>query len=252
MLIGILAPMPEEIELIIHAMQVESVYESGGRNYYKGIFHGKECVVALSRIGKVASSVTAAVMIEKFNIDKLIVCGVAGGIAPALKTGDIVVADECVQHDLDARPLFPQFEAPLLGKGFFPCDPALVEAAMESSKAFLQNDISKFISESDIKAFSLKAPMLYKGQLCCGDQFIGSKGQLDKIRTDLPKTLCVEMEGGAVGQICYEYKVPYVVVRTISDGADEAAHIDFGRYIENVAKYYTLGVISKIVESISV
>ncbi|HVD98439.1 MAG TPA: 5'-methylthioadenosine/adenosylhomocysteine nucleosidase [Cytophagaceae bacterium] len=250
MLTGILAPMPEEIDLIIQAVTVESEYESGGRKFYKGKFQGKDCVVALSRIGKVASSVTAAVMIEKFGINQLIVCGVAGGIAPHLKTGDIVVADECVQHDLDARPLFPQFEAPLLGKGFFPCDTSLVEKAMQSSREFLRTDLHKFISAEDRHAFSLHEPVLYQGQLCCGDQFIGSQAQLDKIRTDLPKTLCVEMEGGAVGQICHEYKIPYVVVRTISDSADDSAHIDFGKYIENVAKYYTLGVISKIVEKL--
>ncbi|HWZ21101.1 MAG TPA: 5'-methylthioadenosine/adenosylhomocysteine nucleosidase [Cytophagaceae bacterium] len=251
MLIGILVPMHEEIELIIQAMQVESVYESGKRKFYKGIFHGKECIVALSRIGKVASSVTAAVMIEKFGIERLIVSGVAGGIAHHLKTGDIVVADECVQHDLDARPLFPQFEAPLLGKGFFPCDPFLVETAMQSSREFLETDLHKFISQEDVQTFSLQSPTLHKGQLCCGDQFIGSTAQLTKIRTDLPKTLCVEMEGGAVGQVCYEYNIPYVVVRTISDGADDVAHVDFGKYIENVAKYYTLGVVGKIVEKLS-
>ena len=251
MLTGILVPMHEEIELIVQAMLVESVYESGKRKFYKGMFHGKNCVVALSRIGKVASSVTAAVMIEKFGIDRLIVSGVAGGIARHLKTGDIVVADECVQHDLDARPLFPQFEAPLLGKGFFPCDPLLVETAMESSREFLKNDLRKFISEEDIQIFSLQSPSLYKGQLCCGDQFIGSLAQLTKIRTDLPKTLCVEMEGGAVGQVCYEYSIPYVVVRTLSDSADDEAHVDFGKYIENVAKYYTLGVVSKIVEKLA-
>ncbi len=248
MLIGILAPMPEEIELIIQNMKVESVYESGRRKYYKGMFSGKECVVALSRIGKIASSVTAAVMIEKFGIDQLIVCGVAGGIAPHLKTGDVVVADQCVQHDLDARPLFPQFEAPLLNKAFFSCDPLLVETAMQSSSDFLQNDLRKYISQEDMEFFSLHSATLYKGQLCCGDQFIGSKAQLTKIRTDLPNTLCVEMEGGAVGQVCYEYNIPYVVIRTISDGSDDSAHIDFGKYIENVAKYYTLGVVSKIIE----
>jgi adenosylhomocysteine nucleosidase len=243
--------MPEEIDLIIKAMKVESEYESGGRKFYKGIFQGKECVIALSRIGKVASSVTAAVMIEKFGIDRLIVCGVAGGIAPLLRTGDIVVADECVQHDLDARPLFPQFEAPLLGKGFFPCDPYLVNTSVESSQEFLKNDFHKFISKADREEFSLDTPVVYQGQLCCGDQFIGSKAQLAKIRTDLPKALCVEMEGGAVGQICHEYKVPYVVIRTISDGADEGAHLDFGRYIQNVAKFYTWGIVSKIMEKIS-
>lgn len=250
MLTGILAPMPEEINLIIEAMKIESEYESGGRKFYKGFFQGKECVVALSRIGKVASSVTAAVMIEKFGIDRLIVCGVAGGIASHLRTGDIVVADECVQHDLDARPLFPQFEAPLLGKGFFPCDPQLVSKAMQSSREFLDAGLHKFVSQADIDSFALHAPILYQGQLCCGDQFIGSHAQLTKIRTDLPQTLCVEMEGGAVGQICHEYGIPYVVVRTISDGADDSAHVDFGKYIDNVAKYYTLGVISKIVEKL--
>src|SRR6478735_5310415 len=132
MLTGILVPMPEEIELIIKAMKVESVYESGKRKFYKGDFHGKACVVALSRIGKVASSVTAAVMIEKFNIDQLIVTGVAGGIAPHLKVGDIVVATEALQHDLDARPLWPQFEAPLLDKAFFPCCETLVDKALQS------------------------------------------------------------------------------------------------------------------------
>ena len=250
MLIGILAPMPEEIELIIQNMNIESIYESGKRKFYKGTFYGKNCVVALSRIGKVASSVTAAVMIEKFGIDQLIVCGVAGGIAPNLKTGDIVVADECVQHDLDARPLFPQFEAPLLNKGFFSCDPTLVKTAMQSSLDFIQNELKNYISEENIQKFSLQKVSLYKGQLCCGDQFIGSQIQLTKIRTELPKTLCVEMEGGAVGQVCYEYNVPYVVIRTISDNANYNAPIDFGKYIEEIAKFYTLGIVCKMIEQL--
>jgi adenosylhomocysteine nucleosidase len=82
MLTGILAPMPEEISLILEHMQVESVYKSGRREFFKGKLKGKDCVAALSRIGKVASSVTAAVMIEQFKIDRLIVAGVAGAIAP--------------------------------------------------------------------------------------------------------------------------------------------------------------------------
>jgi adenosylhomocysteine nucleosidase len=250
MLTGILAPMPEEIELIVRQMQVESVHESGQRTFYKGTFAGKACVVALSRIGKVASSVTAAVMIEKFGIDRLIVCGVAGGIAKGLRTGDIVVASECVQHDLDGRPVFKQFEAPLLDKGFFECDPGLVRIAEESCQRFLQEDLKTVISEEDRQIFNLVNPTLYVGQLCCGDQFIGSEAQLTKIRTELPDTLCVEMEGGAVGQVCYEYGIPYVVVRTISDGADDSAHLDFGRYIQNVAKHYTFGTVAKIVQNL--
>jgi len=250
MLTGILAPMPEEIDLILEKMEVESVYESGRRMFYKGTLNGRECVAALSRIGKVASSVTAAVMIEHFGIDHLIVAGVAGAISPHLKLGDIVVATEAMQHDMDARPLFPQFEAPLLEKGFFECDEHLIEKAVSSCEDFLKGDFYNYIEKGDIEQFSLHQPKVYSGQICCGDQFIRSAAQLDKIRTDLPEVLCVEMEGGAVGQICYEYNVPYIIVRTISDSADAHAPIDFVRYIKNVSRYYTLGIVNKLVERI--
>jgi adenosylhomocysteine nucleosidase len=250
MLTGILAPMPEEIDLIIAHMKVESVFESGRRKFYKGIFNNKECVVALSRIGKVASSVTAAVMIERFNIDRLIVTGVAGAIAPHLKLGDIVVASESMQHDLDARPLFPQFEAPLLEKGFFPCNEHLIKNALAGCEEFLLKDFHSFIHEEDVELFSLQKPTIYCGQICCGDQFIGSSAQLNKISSELPEVLCVEMEGGAVGQICYEYDIPYVIVRTISDSANDHAPVDFTKYIERVAKYYTLGIVKKIMDRV--
>ncbi|MBO9699348.1 MAG: 5'-methylthioadenosine/adenosylhomocysteine nucleosidase [Sporocytophaga sp.] len=251
MLTGILVPMPEEIELIISNMNIESVYESGRRNFYKGTLNGHECVVALSRIGKVASSVTAAIMIERFGIDRLIVAGVAGAINTKLKVGDIVVATEATQHDLDARPLFPQFEAPLLDKAIFPCHDSLVCSAVSCCEEFLQDDFQKYIDREYIDQFSLSSPAVYSGQICCGDQFIGSAQQLNKIQKELPDALCVEMEGGAVGQICYEFNIPYIVVRTISDSANDHAPIDFSKYIENVAKYYTLGVVSKILSKIN-
>lgn len=251
MLTGILAPMPEEISMIIEHMDIHSVHESGRRKFYRGKFNGKECVVALSRIGKVASSVTAAVMIEKFNIDQLVVTGVAGAIAPHLKLGDIVVASESMQHDLDARPLFPQFEAPLLDKGFFPCDSNLVRKAVDSCHDFLKNEFRQVVHQEDIETFSLKNPSVFCGQICCGDQFIGSAAQLSKISTDLPEVLCVEMEGGAVGQICYEYNIPYVIVRTISDSANDHAPVDFSRYIQRVARHYTLGIAKTLIGKIS-
>lgn len=245
MLTGILAPMPEEIDLIISNMEVESIYESGRRKFYKGVLSGKPCVVALSRIGKVASSVTAAVMIEKFGVDQIILTGVAGAISPDLNLGDIVVATESVQHDLDARPLWPQFEAPLLDKALFPCDQSLVDCATCCCEEFLKEDFDKYIHPSDVELFSLHNPKVYAGQICCGDQFIGSIEQLHKIRTGLPEVLCVEMEAGAVGQVCYEYNIPYIVVRTISDSANDHAPVDFTKYIQNVAKFYTLGIIKK-------
>jgi adenosylhomocysteine nucleosidase len=250
MLTGILAPMPEEIELILQNMEVESIYESGKRVFYKGTLEGKDCVAALSRIGKVASSVTAAVMIEKFKINQLIVTGVAGAIAPKLKLGDIVVATESMQHDLDARPLWPQFEAPLLDKGFFPCDDSLINCAVCSCEDFLKDDFLSIIDRVDIKEFELHNPKVYSGQICCGDQFIRSDMQLNKIKADLPEVMCVEMEAGAVGQVCYEYGVPYIVIRTISDSANDHAPLDFSKFIQNVAKNYSLGIIKRLLRTI--
>ncbi len=242
LLTGILVPMNEEIEMILKHMVVEEVYEAGKRKFHKGHINGKACVVALSRIGKVASSVTAAVMIEHFKIDRLLVTGVAGAISSNVKIGDIVVATTCVQHDMDCRPLFPQFESPMLGKSFFECTPELTELAQKNCQDFLDKDFHTYIGAEYVKEFGIPEPKVHRGQLVSGDQFIGTMDQLNKIRTELPEAIFVEMEGAAVAQVCYEYNIPFVVIRSISDNADHSAHVDFGSYIEHVSKYYTWGL----------
>jgi adenosylhomocysteine nucleosidase len=243
LLTGILVPMPEEIELILARMQVKEIQETGKRTFYLGTIHDAPCVVSLSRIGKVASSATAAVMIERFKVDRIIVTGVAGGIASELNIGDIVVAKACIQHDLDCRPLFPQFEAPLLGKSRFTCDSSLVSAAVEACTHFINYDLHRHIRQEDLSTLGIESPAVRQGTLVSGDQFIGTLAQLDKIKTELPEAYFVEMEGAAVAQVCYEYNIPFVVVRSISDKADAIAHIDFSTYIKDVARHYTWGLI---------
>lgn len=240
---GILVPMQQEIELILHHMHVENIVETGSRKFYVGAIQGKKCIVSLSRIGKVASSVTAAVMIERFGVDRMIVTGVAGGLTDEVKIGDIVVATSSVQHDMDCRPIFPQFEIPLLDIVTFTSDSKMVESAFKSCSTFIQEELSDFVSKEELQALQIQQPTVHKGLLVSGDQFIGTMPQYEKIRTELPEAIFVEMEGAAVAQVCYEYKVPLVVVRSISDKANAIAHIDFNRYIENVAKYYTWGLI---------
>ena len=240
---GILVPMQQEIELILHHMHVESIVETGSRKFYVGTIQGKQCVVSLSRIGKVASSVTAAVMIERFAVDRMIVTGVAGGLTDEVKIGDIVVATSSIQHDMDCRPIFPQFEIPLLDIITFACDANMVENAYESCSTFIKEELYDFVSKEELEALHIHQPSVHKGLLVSGDQFIGTMHQYEKIRAELPAAIFVEMEGAAVAQVCYEYKVPLVVVRSISDKANAIAHTDFNRYIENVAKYYTWGLI---------
>lgn len=240
---GILVPMQQEIELILHHMHVENIVEAGSRKFYVGAIQRKKCVVSLSRIGKVASSVTAAVMIERFGVSRIIVTGVAGGLTDEVKIGDIVVATSSVQHDMDCRPIFPQFEIPLLDVVTFKCDAKMVEDAYASCFTFIQNELHDFVSREELESLHIQQPAIHKGLLVSGDQFIGTMPQYEKIRRELPAAIFVEMEGAAVAQVCYEYNVPLVVVRSISDKANAIAHIDFNRYIENVAKYYTWGLI---------
>ncbi len=240
---GILVPMQQEIELILHHMHVENIIETGSRKFYIGTIQNKKCVVSLSRIGKVASSVTAAVMIERFHVNRLIVTGVAGGLTDDVKIGDIAIATFAVQHDMDCRPLFPQFEIPLLDISVFACDPLMVEDAFTSCSVFIENELYDFVSKEELSALHISKPNIHKGLLVSGDQFIGTMLQYEKIRAELPEAIFVEMEGAAVAQICCEYNVPLVVVRSISDKANAVAHMDFNRYIEHVAKYYTWGLI---------
>ncbi len=249
-LTGILVPMPEEIELILERMHVEQIYKAGNRTFYLGSIHHAPCVVSLSRIGKVASGVTAAVMIERFQVDRIIVTGVAGGIASELNIGDIVVATSCIQHDMDCRPLFPQFEAPLLGKSRFECESRLIESAVEACSHFITHELHQHTSKAHLQALGIEMPMVRQGVLVSGDQFIGTLPQLHKIKEEIPDAYFVEMEGAAVAQVCYEYHVPFVVVRSISDKADAIAHVDFSNYIQNIARHYTWALIEGMMKKI--
>ena len=247
-LTGILAPMPEEIDILLKHMHVEEIYEAGKRKFYLGTIKGKNCVVSLSRIGKVASAVTAAMMIQHFKVDRMIVTGVAGGIAQDLNIGDIVIAQTCLQHDMDCRPLFPQFEAPLLGKARFECDALLVEQARQSCEEFLKKELYDFVSRTHLEELGIHAPKVLTGTLVSGDQFIGTIDQLNRIKSEIPDAYFVEMEGAAVAQVCYEYDIPLVVVRSISDKADAIAHVDFSNYIKEVARYYTWGLVEGMMQ----
>jgi adenosylhomocysteine nucleosidase len=240
---GILAPMQEEIELILQHMQVDTIMVAGGRHFYQGTIHGNKCVVSLSGIGKVASTITAMVMIERFHIDRLIVTGVAGGLTDEVCIGDVVVATSCIQHDMDCSPLFPKFEIPLLGKTKFECDPDMIDHAFHSCLQFIKNELHTFVNQEELHALHIHQPSVHKGVLVSGDQFIGTLEQCEKIHQELPDAIFVEMEGAAVAQVCFDYKVPLVVVRSISDKANAVAHVDFNQYIHNVARHYTWGLI---------
>src|SRR6059058_3537824 len=125
MLTAIVSAMHEELSAVLALMPDEHRVAAAGRDFFDGHLHGHEVVTVLSRIGKVAAATTAAVLIERFRVDRIVFTGVAGGLAPGVNRGDVVVADGFLQHDLDASPIFPKYEVPLYGVDRFATDVAL-------------------------------------------------------------------------------------------------------------------------------
>lgn len=238
--------MPEELAHVLRDVRADRVITSGGRTYHHGTLHGAECVATLSRVGKVAAAATAMHLILEFGVREIFFTGVAGALDPSLRVGDVVVATELIQHDLDARPLFPRFEAPLLGVSRFAVGTARRDAATAAVDQFLRERFADAITEEDRVRFNLSSPAVYAGLIASGDQFITSHSAKESLRAILPDALCVEMEGAAVAQVGHEHDVPVTVVRTISDAADDSAPADFSAFIERVASEYSRGILAAL------
>ena len=243
--VGILGAMAQEIDEVKALLEKKTVVTIGNREFVLGKINGIACVVAFSKWGKVAATITATLMVQEFGVTDLFFIGTAGALADGLKVGDIVVSRRLVQHDLDARPIISRFELPLLNRIYVDSDSGLTELAGKAVANLLGKGVENMVGEEAVKEFNL-APTLYFGDIASGDQFINSNDKRQEILNYLPDILCVEMEGAAVAQVCLEFKVPFTVIRTISDTADHNARIDFGKFIVEVANAYSRAIIGEI------
>jgi adenosylhomocysteine nucleosidase len=244
--IGIMGAMHEEINSVLELMTGVEEFSFGMRTYYTGTINGIKTVLVFSRCGKVSAATTVTSLIIKFNITDLIFLGVSGAINPGLKIGDIVIADRLIQHDMDARPIMPQYEIPLLGVSYFETEPKHLAVAQQAIEGVLSSGIQLFIEQIEIERFLLDNPRLYTGNIASGDKFFASQSDKELLHAALPETLCVEMEGAAVAQVCYEYEVPFVVIRIISDECNENSCIDFPDFIQNVSSRYAHRIIENM------
>ena len=239
--IAIVSAMAEELRGLQDHLSGASCLQRAGRSFWVGRLGGHEAVLVLSRIGKVAAATTAAVLLTEFEVDRIVFTGVAGGLSPAVRVGDIVVADQLLQHDMDASPLFARYEVPLYGVSRFPTDPQLsvaVKAAAESVRGHLAE-------------FGQAEPRVHSGLILSGDRFVSSASESRLLCEAFPDALAVEMEGAAVAQVCKDFGVPFAVLRTVSDRADDHAHLDFNRFIAVVASRYTVAVVMALASSLS-
>ncbi|HEY4181655.1 MAG TPA: 5'-methylthioadenosine/adenosylhomocysteine nucleosidase [Kofleriaceae bacterium] len=210
-MLGIIAAMDDELAAIVADVSAHEVVEVGGRKFYRGTYAGEAVVCVVSRIGKVAAATTAAILVERFAPRALVMTGLAGALDPRLAVGDVVIADALVQHDLDARPLFPRYEVPGTGLARFATDAALSDRI---ARAALAGDARMF-----------------RGLVATGDQFFGDAERTAELRARLPDALCVEMEGAAIAQVAHDHGVPFALARTISDTASHTAHVDFAAFL---------------------
>ncbi len=242
--IGIMSAMHEELAAVLAAMPDEQRVQVAGRDFGVGHWQGHPVVVVLSRIGKVAAATTATVLLERFAVDTLVFTGVAGGLGADVRVGDVVVAERLLQHDMDASPLFPRHEVPLYGRSRFPTDSALCADLFQAAQQVLA-EVATHVGPAAVAEFGLHSPRVHTGLIASGDRFVSTSGESQALRQALPEALAVEMEGAAVAQVCHDYGVPFVAVRTISDRADDAAHTDFQRFIREVASRYSLAIVSQ-------
>jgi len=220
MITGIIGAMEIEVAEIKDSMEDISQEEISGVIYYKGKIHGKDVIVAKCGVGKVHAAVCTQTMILKYSPDVIINTGVAGSLNSKLDIADLVISDFVVEHDMDTSALG---------------DPLGLISGIDIIKIPSAVQVVEKIKNA---AEHIENTNVFVGTIATGDQFICNIEQKNHI-VDNFDALCAEMEGAAIGHVCYLNKVDFCIVRAISDKADGTAHMDFPSFVKIAAKKST-------------
>ncbi len=212
MMLGIIGAMDEEVLEIKNALTDVSVETVTGMDFYRGKVNGKEVVVVRSGIGKVNAAVCSQILVDRFGVEAIVNTGIAGSLRAEINIGDIVLSTDSVQHDMDATGFgYPAGQIPRMDTFAFPADEKLLNLAKECCARV----------NPDIQAFT--------GRVVSGDQFISDKGKKQWL-TETFDGSCTEMEGAAIAQVCYLNHIGCLIIRAISDKADDSANMDYQEF----------------------
>lgn len=211
-MIGIIGAMEQETRLLLENMENKKIETVQHLNYTQGTIGSQRVVLAQSGIGKVNSALATAFMIDRYQPKLVINTGSAGGLQPGMKIGDVLVAETVAYHDVDATAFG-------YVKGQVPQMPAVYDSEKETVE-----EIKQAAAEVGLNAQS--------GMIVSSDSFIAGKEAFTQILADFPEAGATEMEGASIAQTCHVLSVPCVVVRAISDSADEEASVSFDTFIE--------------------
>lgn len=214
--VAVIGAMAQEIELLKSEMENVAAAQFGRFTCYSGHYGGKKMVLALSGIGKVNAAVATAWVVHQFQPDCIINTGSAGGLGQGLEVGDVVIGETVAHHDVDATAFgyaigqVPQLPAAFAG------DERLIAAAEQAAAAF-------------------DGAAVHRGLIVSGDQFIHSSDKVAAIRSHFEGVQVVEMEAAAIAQAATQLDVPFVVIRAVSDLADEKADMSFEEFLQTAA-----------------
>lgn len=242
MTIAIVSALLEEQATLRKQLTYATETKLAGRTFLSGQLAGQDVVLALCGIGKVAAAITTTLLIDRLGVNQILFTGVAGGLHECAQVGDVVIATELLQHDMDASPIVPRYEVPLTGRTRFDSDASMSTRLHRACEQVIANDDEL---REHLRRFQSieRAAQAHSGLIVSGDQFIQSHAQSDDLRMRLPDALAVEMEGAAVAQVCHDHGTPFAVMRTISDRADASAHVDFLAFVREVASLYSERVV---------
>jgi len=216
--IGIIGAMELEVETLKSAMQTNNTLTKAGMDFFEGTLHGADVVIVRSGVGKVNAAMCVQILADIFQVTHIINTGVAGSLNAALNIGDIVMSKDVLHHDVDATIFgYAPGEVPQLGIREFPSDEQMLSLALEACRE----------SAPDLNAVA--------GRVVSGDQFISSK----EVKNHLIATFqgdCAEMEGAAIAHASYLNKIPFIIIRAISDKADDSAEMDYPTFERQAAQ----------------
>lgn len=215
--LGIIGAMEEEVETLLHLMEEKKEYEKAGSCFYDGTLEGLPVTVVQCGVGKVNAALCTQILCDCFGVTHLVNTGIAGSLCAELDIGDLVVSQDAMYHDVDAVAFGdPMGKVPGMDVTAFPADDTLLGYAFAAAEA---------VNPGHTKI----------GRVASGDQFVASREVKERI-ADLTRGLCTEMEGAAIAQTAYRNKLPFVILRAISDKADDSAGMDYPTF-ERIAAH---------------
>lgn len=230
--VGIIGAMKEEVDGLISILSNANMKSVAGLDFYEGYIGAKHVVLVCCGIAKVNAAMCTQILISEFGVDSIINTGVAGGIDDCINVGDVVISTDAIQYDVDASAAGdPKGTIPRMKTSVFTANKELVDLAYDTYikvNDFFDDELKK---DNICRTYNFnKNPNIYKGRIITGDKFVADKGTKNMLKKNFGG-YCCEMEGGSIAHVAYCNNIPFVIIRSISDNADNEASITFDEFL---------------------